>query len=55
MKTHKLVHEAVKLCPICRRGQLLDRIPRPTIVKTILFFLPLKRYKCYSCGRKPYL
>ncbi len=44
-----------KRCPFCRRGQLTDRVPRAFLVKTILFFLPLKRYKCYNCGRKPYV
>ena len=41
----------------CRRcAKPLDyRIPRQQIVKTILFWVPLKRYKCTSCEKKQYV
>ncbi|MBB6109928.1 hypothetical protein SAMN05421821_105350 [Mucilaginibacter lappiensis] len=42
------------LCPKCK-AQLDDRVPRGFFVKTILFFLPLKRYICYRCQRKTYI
>lgn len=44
----------IHLCPKCK-SQLDDRIPRSFFVKTLLFFLPLKRYMCYRCQRKTYV
>ena len=44
-----------KNCPYCHSGPLHERVPRSWIVKNLLFFLPLKRYKCYRCGKKPYI
>ena len=41
-------------CPYCKRGRLYDAVPKGSFVKTFLFFLPLKRYKCHYCGRHPY-
>jgi hypothetical protein len=45
----------IRYCPKCKTGTLYERVPRAWWVKAFLFFLPLKRYKCYKCGRKPYL
>lgn len=45
----------IRYCPKCRAGMLYERVPRAWWVKTFLFFLQLKRYKCYKCGRKPYV
>jgi len=45
----------VKLCPLCKRGHLQDRVPRAQWVKTFFFFLPLKRFKCYACYKRPYI
>jgi DNA-directed RNA polymerase subunit RPC12/RpoP len=42
------------LCPKCKHG-ILDRIPRGTVVKSFLGFLPLRRYICYRCFRKVYV
>lgn len=42
-------------CPLCKNGLLYERVPRPFFIKFFLFFLPIKRYKCYSCGKKPYI
>ena len=42
------------LCPKCK-NQLDDRVPRGYLVKTLLFFLPIKRYMCYRCQRKRYI
>lgn len=41
----------------CRRCKtpLEDRVPRGFIVKYFLGFLPLRRYICYRCFRKPYV
>lgn len=44
-----------RLCPKCKKGRLYDRVPRAYIMKTIFFFMPLRRYKCYYCGKKPYV
>jgi len=32
-----------------------DRVPRGWFVKSFLFFLPLKRYRCYTCRTKRYV
>ncbi len=42
------------MCPKCK-APLDDRVPRGAFVKTIFFFLPLKRYICYKCQRKRYV
>jgi hypothetical protein len=41
------------LCP-CGKGSRgdLERISRGLLVKSLLFWLPLKRYKCVRCRRK---
>lgn len=47
----------VKNYPVCFKcnKKMEDRTPRGALVKTFLFWLPLKRYRCYSCGRKRYV
>ncbi len=40
-------------CPSCN-GRL-QRVSRHLPVKIILFWLPVKRYKCLRCGKKTYL
>jgi len=40
-------------CPACK-SQLIERVHRPFFVKTLLFWLPLKRYICFKCKRKIY-
>lgn len=44
------------LCP-CGRGDRLDlqRIPRTKLMKTILFWLTIKRYRCYRCMRNRWI
>lgn len=39
-------------CPHC--GSVLDseRTTRPLLVKNLLFFLPLKAYKCMKCRKE---
>jgi hypothetical protein len=32
----------------------ISRIKRSPFVKTLFFWLPLKRYVCYRCNRKTY-
>jgi len=41
----------------CRKcSKPLDyRIPRQRLVKTVLFWVPLKRYKCTTCDKKQYV
>lgn len=46
---------AGRRCPRCKKGRLYDRVPRAYFVKIFLFFLPLRRYKCYYCGKRPYI
>lgn len=43
-------------CP-CGKGDRaeLERIHRGFLVKTFLFWLPLKKYKCYKCMRSMYM
>jgi hypothetical protein len=44
---------AESLCPCGKASRAeLERISRGFLVKTLLFWLPLKRYKCYRCRRK---
>lgn len=40
-------------CPKCKT-EMDTRVSRGFLVKSLLFFLPIKRYKCYGCGRKRY-
>jgi hypothetical protein len=41
-------------CPKCGRGSLDYRTPRAFLVKTLLFWLPIRRYKCGFCDKKSY-
>jgi hypothetical protein len=43
-----------RICPKCKQ-ELDTRVPRGTIFKTFLFWLPVKRYICYNCQRKRYI
>jgi hypothetical protein len=45
-----------KTCP-CGRGERadLERIRRTTFMKIFLFWLPIKRYKCYNCKRNKWI
>jgi len=38
-----------KACPYCRSTSGADRIRRPTLIRALFFFLPLKAYRCYAC------
>jgi hypothetical protein len=51
----EIVIKKPRPCPKCAKGYLSDRVPRGFIVKQLLWFLPLKRYICYSCCRKSYV
>ncbi|HWZ05205.1 MAG TPA: hypothetical protein VNX40_16420 [Mucilaginibacter sp.] len=45
----------IKRKVVCRDCNTdLDRIRRGFLVRTLLFWLPLKRYSCYRCRRKSY-
>ncbi len=35
-------------CPKCK-CDAVRRVPRPVLVKSLLGFLPLRRYQCLSC------
>lgn len=39
-------------CPSCGSTVDLDRVSRPALVKSLLFFLPTKGFICYRCRRK---
>jgi hypothetical protein len=42
-------------CKKCHRGVLEIRVKRAFLVRVILFWLPIKRYKCNFCNKKTYL
>ncbi|WP_143822117.1 hypothetical protein [Mucilaginibacter pedocola] len=42
-------------CPKCQTGHLTRRAKRPLWMKTLLFWLPIKRYECGSCYRRSYV
>ena len=44
-----------KKCPKCKIGRLETRVKRGVLVKTFLFWLPIKRYRCDNCYRKSYV
>ena len=44
-----------KKCKKCNRGKLSERTKRGFWVKTILFWLPIKRYRCDYCNKKSYV
>jgi hypothetical protein len=43
--------------PVCAKcnSKLDQRVPRGVIVKTFLFWLPIKRYLCFKCNKKKYV
>jgi len=42
-------------CKKCKHGVLDSRLKRPFLIKTLLFWLPLRLYKCNVCNRKTYV
>lgn len=42
------------LCPKCKT-EFDTRVHRGFLVKNFLFFLPIRRYECYSCKKKYYV
>jgi len=44
-----------KKCRKCKRGKLDTRAKRGVFVKTFLFWLPIKRYRCDTCYKKSYV
>lgn len=44
-----------KRCTKCSKGELDTRVPRGFIVKTFLFWLPIKRYRCSLCWHTTYI
>jgi transposase-like protein len=42
-------------CPKCKKGQLTERVKRNTLIRVFLFWLPIKRYKCWACNRKSHI
>lgn len=44
-----------KICPHCKKGRLAYRAKRPPLMKTFLFWLPIKRYSCGLCSKKTYV
>lgn len=43
--------------PACRKckNKLDQRVPRGYLFKTLLFWLPVKRYLCFKCNKKMYV
>jgi len=44
-----------KKCKKCNKGRLYTRVQRGLIVRSLLFWLPIKRYRCDSCNRTSYI
>jgi len=44
-----------KKCRRCGVGKLDTRAKRGILVKTFLFWLPIKRYRCDNCYKKSYV
>jgi len=44
-----------KKCTKCERGELDTRVHRSFFVKSLLFWLPIKRYRCSLCWSKSYV
>ncbi len=44
----------INACPKCKTENNF-RIRRSYFVKTFLFWLPIRRYACYSCKNKYYV
>lgn len=43
------------MCPKCKISiETADRVSRGWLVKYLLFWMPIKRYKCYRCNKKYY-
>jgi hypothetical protein len=62
MKTKETLHSPSetgekknRICPKCKKGGLTERVRRPILVKVLLCWLPLKRYRCYHCYKKTYV
>jgi hypothetical protein len=48
----ELISFAGELCPCGKSNRTdLERVSRGALVKVFLFWLPLKKYKCYKCMR----
>jgi hypothetical protein len=41
----------LRICPACQTYSGL-RIQRPKLIKLLLFWLPVKRYRCTACNNK---
>lgn len=39
-------------CPRCKNRIAIERVSRGAVVRSVLFFLPLRAYKCQRCRRK---
>jgi hypothetical protein len=50
-----LVMTERKRCRKCNGGKLDSRVKRGVLVKTFLFWLPIKRYRCDFCKKKSYV
>ena len=51
--TPKKIVPTGALCPCGKAPRTeLERISRGYFVKTFLFWIPLRHYKCYKCKRK---
>lgn len=50
---NKEIINTTVICPRCK-STLDARISRGKLVKTFLFWLPIKRFVCYKCNRKVY-
>lgn len=49
------VDQSKMICPKCKKSTLDERTKRGFLVKATLFWLPIKRYRCYGCSAKTYV
>jgi len=47
--------ETKRKCPKCKTGYLKYRTKRGFFVKLLLFWLPVKRYRCNICWKKSHV
>ena len=47
--------KAYKQCPKCKQFELDTRLPRGFIAKHVLFWKPLKKYRCGNCNAEVYV
>ncbi|NDU98294.1 hypothetical protein [Spirosoma terrae] len=42
----------INRCPNCKQANSQERIARPLLFKSLLFFIPSRAYICYACMKR---